>query len=242
MLTGETDRARKELEEDLALVRSVPAAETAFPEIGLSEALTLAALGRWSGEFTPPRSPIHSHPAHVSIQSLERDLAELTARRIGWLPSIVKPPWLIPEDLPTEAWVDRVISSIEADAAKFHLDRTRIPAVAWWLRFPFENAVAHQRHVGKLGDAHRIAEHWLALAERLTRSYPDQAAAYMLLSEGYVQKAKNAYREDEAPVIKRWEQKALEAATQAETLEPENDEARNLVKDCRARLAKLASK
>ena len=63
----------------------------------------------------------------------------------------------------------------------------------------------------------------------------------MLLSEGYVQRAKNAYRMDEEPVI-GWEQKALDAAIHAATLEPENDEAHSLVKDRRARLAKLASK
>ncbi len=96
-----------------------------------------------------------------------------------------------------------------------------------------------QRQVGKLGEAHRIADQLLALAERLTRSYPDQAAAYMLLSEGYIQKAKNAYREDDEPVIERWERKALDAAKHAATLEPENDEALNLVKDRRARLLKL---
>jgi hypothetical protein len=43
-------------------------------------------------------------------------------------------------------------------------------------------------------------------------------------------------------VIKRWEQKALDAAIRAETLEPDNDEAHGLVKHRRARLNKLASK
>ena len=70
MLRGDSDRARKELEEDLNLVRSVPVAETAFPEFALSEALTLAALGQWSGEFTPLRSPIHPQPANVDINRL----------------------------------------------------------------------------------------------------------------------------------------------------------------------------
>ena len=170
---------------------------------------------------------------------MELDLAELTALRIGWLPSIVKSPLPIPEDLRSETWVDCVIGSIETEAAKFQLDGSRIPAIASWLRLPVKIAVAHQRHVGKLGDAHRIADRVLALAERLTLSYPDQAAAYMLLSEGYVQKAKNAYRDDEAPVIKRWEQKALDAAAQAAKLEPDKVEPRNLVKDRLARLNKL---
>ena len=98
-----------------------------------------------------------------------------------------------------------------------------------------------QRGRGKLGDAHRIADQLLALAERLTQSYPDQAAAYMLLSEGYVQRAKIAYRVDGEPVI-GWERKALDAALHAATLEPENDEAQRLVTYCHTRLSKLASK
>ncbi len=63
----------------------------------------------------------------------------------------------------------------------------------------------------------------------------------MLLSEGYVQRAKIAYRVDDEPVI-GWERKALDAALHAVTLEPENDEAHGLVKNRCARLNKLASK
>ena len=241
MVHGESDRARKELEEDLNLVRSESVAGTASPEFVLSEALTLAALGQWSGEFPLPRSPIQSQPANVEINDLEPGLAELTARRIGWLPSIVKSSWLIPEDLPIDAWADRVISSIKSDATAFDLDHTRIPAIAWTMRDPCYSTLAWQRMFGKLGDAHRVVDQLLALAERLTQSYPDQAAAYMLLSEGYVQRAKNGYRVDDEPVIE-WERKALEAAIHAETLAPDNDEARGLVNNRRARLHKLASK
>ncbi len=239
MLRDEPDRARKELEDDLDFLRSVPVAETAFPELALSEALTLAALGQGSGEFTPLRSPLHSQPANVEINQLEMGLAEMAARRIGWLPSLAKSPWLIPEHLPTEAWTDRVISSIQFDATKFHLDHTRIPAIGWMMRHHCGSTLAWQRKANRLGDGHRLADQFLALAERLTRSYPDQAAPYMLLSDGYVQKAKNAYQEEDESVIERWERKALDAATHASTLEPDNDEARNLVKNRHARLLKL---
>ncbi len=135
-----------------------------------------------------------------------------------------------------------MISSIKSDASKFALDHTRIPAIGWIMRHHCASTMTWQRQVGKLGDAHRIADQLVALAERLTRSYPDQAAPYMLLSEGYVQKAKIAYREDEAPVIERWERKAFEAASHAATLEPDNDEARNLVRERHARVKKLESK
>ena len=46
----------------------------------------------------------------------------------------------------------------------------------------------------------------------------------MLLNDGYVQRAKIAYREDHEPVIQRWERKAFDAAMHAATLESENDE------------------
>ncbi len=149
---------------------------------------------------------------------------------------------LTSDDLPAEAWADRVITSMQSDAAKYHLDHTRIPAIGWLMRDHCATTASWLRKAGKLGAAHRIADQWLALAERLTQLYPDQAAAYMLLSEGYVQRAKNSYQEDEATVIERWEQKALDAAICAATLDPENDMAHDLIKDRCARLRKLAAK
>jgi hypothetical protein len=206
----------------------------------LSEALTLAALGQWSGELPPPRSPVQSQLPSVAIYDLELSLAELTARRIGWLPSIDRSTSLIPKDLSTEAWVDRVIDAIQSDATKFDLDRTRIPVIAWLMREHCVSTLAWHRRVGKLDDDHRLVDQSLALARRLTQSYPDQAAASMLLSEGYVQRAKIAYHADDEPVI-GWERQALDAAIHAATLEPENVEAHSLVKNRRARLSKLAS-
>jgi hypothetical protein len=239
--SGETDRARKELEQDIALLSSVPVAEAGSPEIAQSRALTLVALGRWSGELPPLPSPIQPQPASLASPSPEHDIAALTASRIGWLSSMVGPRSLMPDDLPTGEWTDRFLSSIESDAVRFRIDRTRIPAVAWSLSQPVVATLVRQRMVGNLDDAHRLADRLLALAERIVRSHPDRAVAYMLLSEAYVQKAKNAYRVNGAPVM-GWERKALDAADRAATLEPENEEARILVKDRRARLDRLVSK
>jgi hypothetical protein len=130
---------------------------------------------------------------------------------------------------------------MKSDATTFDIDHTWIPAIGWMMRNHFAGTMGWQRQVGKLGDAHRIADQLVALAERLMRSYPGQAAPYMLLSDGYVQRAKNAYQEDDKPTSERWERKALDAAMHAATLDPENDEARGLVKNRRTRLQKLAS-
>jgi hypothetical protein len=105
----------------------------------------------------------------------------------------------------------------------------------------FWDTLWRQREAGNLAEAQCVVDRLLALVGRLTRSYPGQAATYMFLSEAYVQRAKNAYRVVGEPVD-GWEPKALEAALQAATLEPENAEVHNLVKNRRARLDKLASK
>jgi eukaryotic-like serine/threonine-protein kinase len=236
---GELDFARTALVTDVRWVRSLLDADSECPVFILSEALTLAALGQWSGEFKLARTSIQLHQSDVEIRNLELGLAELTARRVGWLPTSVKSPLLLPADLPDGAWADRVISAIESDAAKFRIARTRIPAIAWSTRGYFTDTLWRQRTVGKLDDAQRIVDQLLALAERLTKSYPDQAAPCMLLSEGYVQRAKNAFRIPGEPV-KEWNQNALDAAIQAAALDPENEEAHNLVKERRARVNRPA--
>jgi hypothetical protein len=64
----------------------------------------------------------------------------------------------------------------------------------------------------------------------------------MLLSEAYVQKAKNAHQEREKAAIERWERKALEAAAKAATFDPGSDLARSLVENRRARVNRLTPK
>jgi hypothetical protein len=211
-----------------------------LPELSWNEALTLVKLGRWSGEFPALRFPIRQQPANA-IQGLDRDLAELTAQRIGWLPSIIRSRGFISRDLSAEAWTDRVITRIRSDAAKFAVDQTRIPAIVWFMLRSSAATLVAQRRAGKLGDVRQSVDRLLALATRLTQSHPDHAATYMVLSEAYLERAKLAYRVDDEPVI-GWERKSLDAALHAATLEPDNDEARSLVNNRRARLDKLVSK
>ncbi len=96
------------------------------------------------------------------------------------------------------------------------------------------------RKAGKLAEAQQGVDRWLALARRLTQSYPDQAATYMFLSEGYVQKAKNGYRVPGESAI-RWEREALTAAIRAGRAIPRMMRRTILIRDRRARLQRLAS-
>jgi hypothetical protein len=147
-----------------------------------------------------------------------------------------------PADLPSEAWTDRAFSSIQFYAEKIGLDEARIPDIGWMMRHYAAWTLGLQRRTGKFGNADRTVDQLLALAQGLTRSYPDRAAAYMLLSEAYVQRAKNACRKENEAAIASWERKSLDAAIHAATLDSENDEAHGPVKARRARLRKLAAR
>ena len=216
MLSGESDCAWMVLEQDLQIIRSVPFAEAAFPEFVLNEALILAALGQWSGEFTPLRFPIHPQPALVDGNRFEFGSRRTDGETDRLAAIDCRVARLIPDDFSSDAWTNRVIASMKSDAAKFQLDNTRIPEIGKKLWA----CADHPRlaKTGATGDAHRVADQLLSPADRLIRSYPDRAASYMLLSEGDVQEAKIAYREDEAPAVERWERKALDAALRAATL------------------------
>ncbi len=241
MLSEELPRAERVLEDDLNVLRSVRAAETVAPDFVLSESLTLAALGRWSGELTVSQSPLPLQPALLTANESLNNLAELTARRIGWLPTITTPAWFRGEESTTEAWADRVIASVGSDAKRMNLDHRCVTTIFWLMRVRALPVLHTLRSLGKLDDARRITDQWLALGERLAKLYPNEADSYMFLSEGYVQKAKIAYRVPGEPIVV-WEQKALDAALHAARLEPEKDEASGLLEKCRVRLARVPLK
>lgn len=212
------------------------------PLFVLREDLALAALGRRHIESVLDPSPLHSQLLSSPDFRFEDDVAELIARRIGWLPSVDRPapPGLsIP---PPEALTDGVISKMQSYITALNLDGKRIPAILCRTRWSdVEKLLSGLRKLGKLDDARRVASQSVALAKRLAQLYPDQPAAYLILSGGYVQKkAKNAYQEDGASPIP-WERKALDAAIHAASLDPENDGPRYLVQNRRVRLSKLTS-
>jgi eukaryotic-like serine/threonine-protein kinase len=243
LLREDPDGATKELEEDFVLLRSLPVTERGFPELVLSEALTLAALGKWLGRFGPVRSEIDMPPvSRDARESFEYILAELTARRIGWLSSVVKSTLVLPAKRSANEWSDSVISSIKSDSALFGWSESYVPKIAWTTRHYCLTALGWYRKSGRLSEATRTADQLLALAERLVGAYPEQATPLLLLSEGYIQKEKNSIRENEdnAAVIEQWRRKALDALIRASTIEPDNDEVHGRIKDRLARMERLA--
>ena len=136
-----------------------------------------------------------------------------------------------------------MISSIETDAAKFNLDRRRVPAVALWLGIttgdhgvePAKRRQSRQREpdrrsISQAGRAAHAISPWSgrrvhAIERRVSPKSQERLS-------------RRRRPGDRAVGAKR----RLDAATHAERLEPESEEPRNLVKHCRVRLDKILSK
>ena len=240
ILRGEPDRARRELEQNLRMIRSERGAEFAFPVICLSEALTRARLGENFDDSLPHQPLVLTDRTTGWIEGLERSLAELAGCRIGWVPSLGTSSSVIANDPPGEPWADRVIEAMRSDSANFGRDTSRVPVIAFWLGDHCAGRSSRYRRADKLADAQRCVNQLLVLAKRLTQAYPDEATAFMLLSEAFVQNAKIAYRQQDGDPV-NWERQALDAAIHAASLASAPETVHGLVKDRRARVSRLAA-
>src|SRR5262249_26041765 len=81
---------------------------------------------------------------------------------------------------------------------------------------------AARRHADRLDQARRVADRLHAVAGRLVARYPDQAVAHWALSQAYVQIYKNAYQTDDRADVERYLKLAVNEATQALVLDPDN--------------------
>jgi len=239
---GELDRARRELEVDIKLVRSMSIVAPGCPVVAINDAVTSAALGH-PIELVLPRSAIHGEVNTNEDERIlvARGLGELTARRVGWLPAIDESTPPIPNTLPPGVWADRVITAMQSDVKMLNIDPARVPAIAYQARGFYSGTLFQLRRAGKLNETKRVVAQLFVLAERMTRVYPDQAYSSMLLCDAYIQRSKNAQRLKNESAIE-CERKALDAAIRASSLDPQDEKIRQEVQWCRERVKKLEAK
>jgi hypothetical protein len=76
----------------------------------------------------------------------------------------------------------------------------------------------------------------LELGRALVSRYPDQAKSFLVLSSGYMNRSKIAWKEPDYPAVERHLTQAVEAARQAVALAPANGDARHFLSTCQRRL------
>jgi serine/threonine protein kinase len=231
MARGQSDCARRELDDDLELMRSLSNATGGLTQFVVSEALTSAALAKPSFDLRLAGSTRRPWSA-AEIEILEQGLGEFAARRLGWMRFLASSNGLIGQDAPMDAWADRVIDAVRSDATAFGLDHSHVPAICSGVRRWFPGLLSSLRRAKRFDQERVVVDHLLVLSKRLTQTFPDQATAYMLLHDGYVQRSKLAYHLDPESVL-GWQQQALKAIAHAVSLDPDNDEARHMLRDRR---------
>jgi serine/threonine protein kinase len=130
--------------------------------------------------------------------------------------------------LPAQDWAKLALQAL-CSAAHPGIGSAQEPAAGYCLVVPLGLMASNQRHCGKLDEARRTADRMLALGRLLVARHPDQPAAHLALSEAYTQVYKNAYQTDDRAAIEQNMKLALDAALQAQALDPNDERVRFLV-------------
>lgn len=234
---GEIEAARRLLRANLRLLQSPPYSESNSPSVPLCKFLAWTALGEGPAhrELLRPAARAALGSGFTS-EILDWTLAELTAWESGWRGGrALGPARETAAGQSPAAWADAVIGRLQARCQEIGRPADAAPRVLWKMHHFVVSLAAEQRAAGDLPQAQETADRLAALADGLTRRYPRQPEGCLVMSECWDQRAKNAYRLDDADVLPSL-RRAFEAARDAVRIDPENIEARQVLDDRRTRL------
>jgi tetratricopeptide (TPR) repeat protein len=127
--------------------------------------------------------------------------------------------------LPARDWAELAAQALRS-AAHADITPAQESQAGYGLIVPLGVMAAEQRHCGQLGEARRTADRMLALGRLLVARHGNHPTAYLALSEAYTQLSKNAWQTDDRAAVERNLRSALDAAVQAQVLDPNSELAR----------------
>jgi serine/threonine protein kinase len=139
------------------------------------------------------------------------------------------------EALPAPDWAGVVLDAMQA-TVRDGVRRFNEADVGHWFCNLWIRIAAEDRNHGKLEDSRRNVERLVELGRALVSRYPDQAKSFLVLSNGYMNRSKIAWKELDYPAVERHLTQAVEAARQAVALAPANGDARHFLSTCQRRL------
>jgi serine/threonine protein kinase/tetratricopeptide (TPR) repeat protein len=137
--------------------------------------------------------------------------------------------------LPVHDWAGVILDAMGA-AVRDGERRLRKADVAYWFCRLWIRIAAEDRNHGKLEDSRRNVERLVELGRALVSRYPDQAESFLVLSTGYLNRSKIAWKELDYPAIERHLTQSVEAARQAVAVNPADQEARYVLNICQRKL------
>jgi len=237
-LAGHGESARRFFERTLQILDSIVGEPRSSFEIRLTRELALRYIGRTTEELpTPAVSP--------------GEVREYESRRFDWLVSSVAE--LVAQELiddkqeageqgadhakqPYEARGRRTARFLHDRCIAEGLDDTIIPRVGWEVGMVLSSVASYQRSHQKLQKAIEIAKLFKAFSYGLVEAYPDSPYPQLLLSDAFVQEAKNASRSGDREEVRKATARSLQAAENAVRIDPGCEAACALVNDRRKRL------
>ena len=240
-LVGHNARSRQYFERTLHILDSVVGEPRSSFEIRLSREITLQSLGR-PVERKPRQAAtpeqVRAYGQH-RLDQLVREIAELVAQDLmaertgGGLEEIN----MVTPSLDTQ--VRRTSEFLHDRCVAEGLDDTIIPKVGWEVGMALSSRGSYLRSHQKLSQAIDIARFFKAFSHDLINAYPDSPYPQLMLSEAFVQEAKNASRSDNQEEVWKATQSSLQAAEQAIRIDPGCEPASSLVNDRRKRLDRI---
>jgi tetratricopeptide (TPR) repeat protein len=140
--------------------------------------------------------------------------------------------------LPARDWAELAAQALRS-AAHADITPAQESQAGYMLIILLGVMAAEQRHCGQLGEARRTADRMLALGRLLVERHASHPTAHLALSEAYIQINKNAWQIEDRVAIERNLRLSLDAALQAQVLDPNNEHARFKVDGLQRRLKDL---
>ena len=98
------------------------------------------------------------------------------------------------------------------------------------------STAARQRKAGQLDEADRTVDWYMILANRMLRLHPGYPTSYLVLSDAYSQRSKNAWKRKDLPAVKQCVDWSWSRTLQRAGVDPEDMDVRQLLQDRKERL------
>jgi serine/threonine protein kinase len=148
-------------------------------------------------------------------------------------------PFRETDHLTAEDWADRVERRLSLTFGTDSMGSSKLSEFGYQCMRSLTGMASSERHTAKLDDARRTVDRIHALAHLMVARYPDQPNAHLSLCEAFVQRAKNAWQLDDRAAVERNWKLAIDEASQALRLNPQNARAGHLATDLQRRLNDL---
>ncbi len=143
-----------------------------------------------------------------------------------------------PADEPERA-ARALLERLNGDLDAIGIERAMVPELLPEIASHVQVRATTERREGRADLARRTAECFLALAEQVAEAHPESVSARFGLCEATLQMAKNAWEVDIHADVRRWLNRSLEAAHDAQRLAPAHPRVEYYVNDRAARLVAL---